>query len=140
MTVSPELEIQGFIFSALKSDANVMALVSGVYDVPPTNPWGAKNAYISLGATDTTTDDADCIDGLTHTIQIDVWSRSVGMPACKAIVTAVKRALHQTDAQLAENGLNQVNMVFARTLRDPDGLTNHGVLQFEFRVEDLTNA
>lgn len=140
MTISPELEIQGFVVNRLKADAAVMALVNGVYDVPPTDPWGTKKAYISIGATDTTTDDADCIDGLTHTVQVDVWSRSVGMPACKAIVTAVKRSLHQTSAQLAENGLNQVNMVFARTLRDPDGLTNHGVLQFEFRVEDLTNG
>lgn len=140
MTISPELEIQGFITSRLKADAAITALVSGVYDVPPPAPWGTKNAYISLGATDTTTDDADCIDGLTHTIQIDVWSRSVGMPACKTIMTAIKRNLHQTTAELAENGLNQVNLVFARTLRDPDGLTNHGVMQFEFRVEDLTNG
>lgn len=137
MTISPELEIQALIVSRLKADTAIMALVHGIYDVPPPDPWGAKKAYISLGATDTTTDDADCIVGLTHTVQVDVWSRSVGMPVCKAIMAAVKRNLHQTTAQLSENGLNQVNMVFARTLRDPDGLTNHGVLQFEFRVEDL---
>lgn len=140
MTISPETEIQGFIVSRLKADAAVMALVNGVYDVPPDNPWGAKKAYISLGATDSTPDDADCIDGLTHVVQVDVWSRSVGMPACKNIVAAVRRNLHQTTALLTENGLNQVNLVLSRTLRDPDGLTNHGVLQFEFRVEDLTDV
>lgn len=139
MTVSPEFEIQGFIVNHLKADAAVMALVNGVYDVPPTDPWGTKKAYITLGATDTMPDDADCITGLTHTVQIDVWSRSVGMPACKAICTAVKRSLHQTAADLTENALVEVSMTMERTFRDPDGMTNHGVLQFEFRVEDLTD-
>lgn len=140
MTVSPELEIQGFIVDRLKADAAVMAIAGGVYDQPPASPYKTKTAYITIGPTDTTPDDADCVDGLTHTVQVDVWSKSVGMPECKRLMAAVKRSLHQTTAQLAENGLNQVNMVFARTLRDPDGLTNHGVLQFEFRVEDLTNG
>lgn len=139
MTIAPSLEIQSFIVSRLKADVALMALINGVYDVPPADPWGTKKAYISLGATDTSPDDADCVTGETHTVQIDVWSRSVGMPACKSICTAVKRSLHQTDAELAENGLNQVNLIFERTLRDPDGLTNHGVMQFEFRVEDLTD-
>jgi hypothetical protein len=137
MTVTPSLEIQGFIVSRLKADADVMALVNGVYDVPPASPWGTKNAYISLGSTDMIPDDADCITGETHSVQIDVWSRSVGMPECKKICAAVKRSLHGADVEFAENALVQVECTMLRTMRDPDGLTNHGVLQFEFRIEDM---
>jgi hypothetical protein len=138
MTISPEYEIQTFIVSTLKADAAVMALAGGVYDVPPTEPYKGKTAYISLGATDSVTDDADCISGISHTIQIDIWSKAVGMPECKKLMTAVRRCLHQTEAELAENGLCEVNLVFSRTLREPDGLTNHGVMQFEFQVQDMT--
>lgn len=140
MTVSPELEIQDFILSTLKASADVMAIAGGVYDVPPSTPYKTKTAYISLGPTDSTPDDADCIDGILHTAQVDIWSKAVGMPECKRLMTAVRRAIDQAVAELPENGLNQVNLTLSRTFRDPDGLTNHGVLQFEFLVEDLTNG
>lgn len=140
MTVSPEYEIQVFIVTALKADASVMALAAGVYDVPPVEPYKTKTAYISIGSTDTVPDDADCIIGERHTVQIDIWSKAVGMPECKKLMTAVKRRLHMADDELAENGMADVNLVLARTLRDPDGVTSHGVLQFEFVVEDLTDG
>lgn len=140
MTIAPAVEIQGFIVSRLKANTALMALINGVYDVPPASPWGTKNAYVSLGATDIIPDDADCVTGETHTVQIDVWSRAVGMPACKAICSAVKRSLHDAPVEFAENALVSVQCTLSRTLRDPDGLTNHGVLQFEFRIEDLDEA
>lgn len=140
MTISPEFEIQAFTVATLKASPTLMALIDGVYDVPPPNPFGAKQAYVSLGPTDTVIDDADCVDGWLHTLQIDVWSRSVGMPACKKIMTEVKRALHANSAELNENGLSEIRLSLMRTMRDPDGQTNHGVMQFEFAVEDLTDA
>lgn len=137
MTVAPPFEIQTFLVARLKSDTSVMALVNGIYDVPPTDPWGAKKAYISFGPTDVIPDDADCVVGETHTVQIDIWSRSVGMPECKKICAAVKRCLHDADAAFAENALVEIECTLYRTMRDPDGLTNHGVMQFEFKIEDL---
>lgn len=136
MTTPSSLELQGLIVSTLKADANVMALVDGIYDQPPANPWnGARQAYISFGPSDMTTDDADCADGETHTVQLDVWSRTVGAVACKRICGAVKAALHDADLQLSENALVQMLLEFQQIARDPDGLTTHGAMQFTAMVE-----
>lgn len=132
----PALELQGLIVNTLKTNANVMALVDGVYDTVPDEPWGVRQAYISLGACDMVPDDADCIAGETHTIQLDVWSRKVGQVECKKICAAVKAALHLQDLALAENALVEIRLALQVVTRDPDGLTMHGAMQFSAMVED----
>lgn len=138
------LELQGMIVSTLRANTAVMALVSGVYDQPPSDAsgapldtvWGAANGYISLGPEDILTDDADCVTGATHTVQIDVWSRKVGRVHCKQICAAVKAVLHDQDLQLSDNALVQMTLEVFHVLRDPDGLTTHGAMQFTAIVEE----
>jgi hypothetical protein len=87
MTVSSvQAEVQKLIYDTLKADAAVMALVDGVYDEAPSNPFGAKQAYIGIGSSDVVTDDADCILGAEVTFQLDAWSRTVGKVGCRKIV------------------------------------------------------
>lgn len=132
---SPAYEIQVLLVSTLKANAAVMALVDGVYDTVPANPFGAKKAYISLGPEDFVPDDAECLAGELHTVQIDVWSRSVGMPECKKICSAVRDALHEVDLQLADNAFCECRLTLSQTMRDPDGITIHGAMQFEIAIE-----
>ena len=133
---SPAFEVQAKVVQTLKANAPLMALVNDVYDTVGASPWGAKLAYVSLGPMDALIDDADCIDGEVHSMQIDVWSRAVGGKGiCKKIVDAVKRALHNADIELTDNALVEINLELYRILDDPDGLTKHGVLQFRVAVE-----
>lgn len=135
---SPAFELQVLIVSTLKNSAAVMALIDGVYDTVPSTAWdGPRKAYISLGPSDMTTDDADGIVGETHTVQLDVWSRAVGQPDCKKICTAVKKALHKRPLTMSDNALVEINMTLERIMRDPDGLTIHGAMQFEVMIESL---
>jgi len=134
---SPAYEIQALIVTTLKGRQAVMALINGVYDSVPTDPWGTKQAYISFGPTDVLIDDADCIDGEVHTVQLDVWSRTKGQVDCKRICDAVKDALHHESLELAANALADIELVLFRVLRDPDGMTTHGVMQFTVTVEAL---
>ena len=136
MTTPADLELQGLIVTTLKASDDVMALVDGVYDRPPASPFGTKQAYISMGPSDLQPDDADCIDGETHTIQIDVWSRTPGQVACKRICGAVKAALHDQDLELTENALVQMTLTFQQVFGDPDGLTTHGAMQFTAMAEE----
>ena len=133
----PALELQVLIVQTLKADAAVMVLVNGVYDSIPTDPWGAKLAYVSLGPSDVIVDDADCIDGEIHSVQLDCWSRKPGMPECKRIAHAVKAALHNRDLELTDNAFVECQLENVRYLRDPDGETNHAAMQFSFTVEAL---
>ncbi|OYR18946.1 hypothetical protein CEV31_2286 [Brucella thiophenivorans] len=80
-------------------------------------------------------DSADCVDGETHTIQLDVWSRAVGQVECKNIVDGIRKALNRSQPELAESAVVAVNIPICQIVRDPDGLTTHGIIQVEIMVE-----
>lgn len=134
---SPAHEIQVLLYNTLKNNGAVMALVDGVYDTVPATPFSGPNkAYISFGVDDATPDDADCIESEEHVVQIDIWSRQVGQVHCKNVCHAVKKALHLKPLQLGDHALVEIELVLGpRILRDPDGLTIHGAMQFRVAVE-----
>jgi hypothetical protein len=100
-------------------------------------PEDAVKPYLSFGPEDMVPADAECADLLEITIQIDVWTDSVGRVTCKTLMETVRRALHDADLALATHALADSRMELARLVKDPDGLTHHGVLQFRFDVEAL---
>lgn len=132
--MSVSVGLQDFILAKLKGDAGVSALVgSRIYDGPPATP---EFPYISLGASDFTPDDADCIDMREETIQIDCWSRANGRKwPCKQIVDAVVGALRHLDGDLAEGALVDSEIRIARVINDPDGITAHGIVQLAAVIE-----
>lgn len=132
---APGVELHVALVTAMKGNGALMALVDGIYDKPPANPWGALAAYVSIGASDVGIDDAECVDGEEHNVQIDVWSRAVGQVKCKAICSAIKAVLHQAELVLDTNALVESELQLYRVFSDPDGLTTHGVLQFRIAIE-----
>lgn len=132
--IDPDLELQGAIIATLKADATVAALVGDrVFDTVTPE---AAFPYITYGPTTVLEDDADCITGHEVGIQIHSWSREVGTPEAKRINDAIHAALHNNDAvTLAQNALVYLQHRTSQTFRDPDGITNHGVLQFEAFIE-----
>ncbi|MDX0230245.1 DUF3168 domain-containing protein [Sinorhizobium meliloti] len=133
MAISPDLELQGVVFDVLRADPEMISLVNGrIYDRVPENK---VFPYVSFGPTDDFEDDADCIYGTDLTIQLDVWSREVGFPEAKRICNAARNALHDKDLQLTENALVQIACRGIRMLRDPDGLTSHGIVEINAFIE-----
>ena len=130
---SPTYELQGQIVTLLKASSDLSAIIGGrVYDRVPENP---TFPYVSFGSSDEVSDDAECIDGFTVTMQIDVWSRAVGFPECRRIVDAVRKALPEDGITLADNALVTFTHRISRVFRDNDGLTSHGAMTFEAFVE-----
>lgn len=130
---SPELELQGAIYSALIADPTLSALVGDrVFDDVPRD---ASLPYVSFGPMDSQEDDADCIDAVVVYIQIDCWSQEVGYPQVKALSDAVRRCLHDADLDLPTNGLVMIEHSQSRHMRDPDGLTSHAAVDFVATVE-----
>lgn len=128
-----EYELQSAVITRLKADATVTALISGrIYD---TVPQGVVFPYVTIGPVDSVTDDADCITGFEVAQQIDCWSRAVGFPEVKKIVDAVRAALHDYNLPLATHALAFFEHRNTRIVRDPDGLTSHGILGFEAAIE-----
>lgn len=136
MSTDPSLELQAAILAKLKADPQVSALVDGrIYDsVPPAPTF----PYVAFGPVDVIEDDADCINAAAVYQQIDAWSRAVGFPEVKRVADAVRNALHGVDDETMPLPVNALVIFEHRqttTFRDPDGLTNHSVLQFQASVE-----
>lgn len=63
-------------------------------------------------------------------LTVHVWSRQAGMQECQQLMTRVKDALDRQ--RLPAAGFQWVDTIweYAQTLREPDGLTRHGILRF----------
>ena len=134
MPADPDLELQGLIITRLKADAAVIALVGNrVYD---SVPQGAPFPYISYGPSNVIEEDATCINGATHYLQVDGWSRAPGFPEAKKIAGAVRDCLHDVEGlTLTDNALVMLEHYQTQIMRDPDGLTSHAVITLQAYVE-----
>lgn len=133
--MSAAAELQKTVYAALVADAGVGALIGDrIYDAMPS---GGNYPCVTFGPSQEITDDADCIDGEEHYLQLDVWSREQGrMNPCKQIVAAVKAALHETDLTLADPyAMAFIRVTDTRTMRDADGITAHGIVTIQAMVE-----
>jgi len=133
--MSVSVSLQDLIISKLKADPKVSALVADrVYDGVPKDP---TFPYISMGASDFRTDDAECINSREETIQIDCWVRKNGRKwPCKEIVDAIVGALRNVTGELSNGTLVGLNIELSRVLDDPDGITVHGVVQVTGLVDE----
>ena len=132
--MSPGRELWKVVREALLG-ADILSLVSAVYDKVPTSPWGGKNAYVSRGPSYWNDDGAECIDGLEITLQIDVWSKINNTWAVDEIVEIVRKALHEHELPFVDNALVELRVEICRITDDPDPLVTHGMVQVVALVE-----
>jgi hypothetical protein len=129
--ISSALQIE--VVSRLKS--NVTAVQGRVYDAPPP---GAQLPYISLGPSTSTIDDAECSDGRSEVVQIDVWAHALPNKAlAKNIVDQVVGALR--NYRIPDNSplrASPFRVMTFRVIDDPDPTILHGVVQFEVYLQD----
>lgn len=132
----PSYALQVALVAALKAAGVLPVVVGGrVYDsVPP----GATFPYVTLGDCQVLPDKAECVDGVEVSVQVDAWSRAVGYGEAKTIGAAIVAALD--DRPLTVDGFNVTvfELESARYLRDPDGLSRHGVITFRGLLEAST--
>ncbi len=122
------------MYQALIANADVAALVGDrVYDVPPREP---QFPYVSFGPNSYQPERQDCFARRMEVFQIDCWTRDLERSQpLKAICDAVVGALDTVTLTLDEPyATGRVELILARTMDDPDGITRHGVLQFECEV------
>jgi hypothetical protein len=123
-----QFELQKTIYSALSSDNTLTStLGASVHDEVP---QGTAYPFVQIGedtAVDYSTKDET---GAETTVVMHVWSRVAGSAQAKNIMDRVHTLLH--DSNLTVTGFNLVNMrmEFSDLIRDPDGLTRHGIMRF----------
>ena len=127
MTIG-QFALQSSIYSTLSNDNNLtQVLGAGVYDEVTE---GATYPFVALGeetAVDYST--KDLVGGET-TVNIHIWSQYKGSKETKNIMDKIHDLLH--DSNLTVSGFNLINLRFEYSdiMRDPDGVTRHGVMRF----------
>lgn len=128
--IDPSLPLQAAIVAALK--AGIPA--ARVYDDVPEYP---KFPYFSLGPDDVLDDHDQCVGGADTSCQVHVWSRAVGRVEAKQMVAAAILALDQPLTVVGHVVvIHQVTS--ARVDRDPDGVTQHGVIVVRYATTPAT--
>ena len=123
-----QFALQTAVFAKLSTDNNLTAVLGAkVFDDIPEN---TLYPYVQLGedtAIDYSTKDQT---GSEVTVNVDVWSRYRGSLEAKNIMDRIHTLLH--DSSLSVTGSNFINMrfEFSDIIRDPDGITRHGVMRF----------
>ena len=121
-------EIQKAIYDALIASP---AIAGGrVYDRVPENP---TFPYIGIGDEQSIDDGNACDDGWEVSSDVHVWSRAVGFPETKGLVSAIVPRLAAISA-VPGFTLIAAGVENTRVFRDPDGLTSHGVISVRFVI------
>lgn len=124
-----DLELQGAIVARLRSYPPLTALVGQkIYDNPPAD---AKTPYVTMGDFDVHRDDVTCSRGFKIFVTLHAWSvYGGGFLEVRQIADAIVDALHEHPMNLPTNQLISLDYRQTRTMRDPDGMTSHGVIEF----------
>lgn len=109
------------------------ALLPVLSPVPLLDAAGPDQEYPYVTFGEFAADQADCLtaEGVDMDMTIHVWSRQPGMLETQLLMDIVKDTLHGKSFALT-GAVQHVTTIweYATTLRDPDGLTRHGVLRF----------
>lgn len=141
--MDPTYELIRECISILKADTAIAAIVGEkIYDRVPEKQDGSPNVespYISLGSTNFLTEDFDCVDAATISIQFNCWSWGDGEQYSSAMVRKlsflVRKALHKREIELNQNGFVNIEHQITAYNRANDGVTHQASVGFETLVD-----
>ena len=131
-----QFALQTAVYSTLSSDTNLTStLGAGVYDDVP---QGSAYPFVQIGDDSTMDYSTKDVSGSETTLNLHVWSQNHGSKQAKDIMDRVHTLLHDTN--LTVTGFNFINnrMEFSDIIRDPDGITRHGIMRFRTIVLGTT--
>ena len=124
--------LQTILYSTLNGDSTLTStLGAGIHDDVPED---SDFPYVTMGESTVMDYGTMDVDGSDNTINIHVWSQYKGAKEAKDIMDRVHTLLH--NSSLSVSGFNLVNLrfEFSDILRDPDGVTRHGVMRFRASI------
>ena len=134
--MSFETAAQQIVYTALAGN-----ITANVYDDVPYLPEGMPRnnfPYVVIRDDDTSAWDTDDTLGKEIDVNIDIWSRTAGFKQTKAIMGEIYDILNR--GALTKTGYNIVDCLCteSQALRDPDGITRHGVMVFKLTIQKET--
>lgn len=111
--------------------AQVPGLTGRVYDRATES---TAYPYATLGPSNWVNEDVECIDARLVTQQIDIWHSASNKGVLEDLTDDVSGALAGWSDTISLT-MQPLRVYLVRIMDDPDGVSVHGVVQVEARVE-----
>lgn len=125
------LAVQTALVAALRGDAQLTDMVSGIFDSVPVE---AALPYVTLGGDTVSDASSKTGSGREHRVTINVWDAASGAARVKAVLARVEAAVVAIAGVF--DGHHIVSALFLRSFvtRNPDGAAQ-GVAEFRIRSQ-----
>ena len=136
MTIG-QFELQSGIYTVLNSDSTLTnTLGASIFDEVPEE---STYPFVSLGEETSVDFNTKDLDGGSITVNIDVWSQYKGAKETKQIMDRIHTLLHNGSVSVSGFNLIRLQFEFSDVMRDPDGVTRHGVMRFRAIILGTTS-
>ena len=125
--------LQTSVYNALTGNSSLTSSVTGIYDFVPEN---TSFPYVKVGDQTIVDDGTKDKKGSDFTLIVHTFSRYRGSKEIKEIMSLVYGILHESSLTIS-GASNNMRFEFSDIIKEPDGLTTHGVQRFKTFV--LTN-
>lgn len=135
MSLDPDRALAAAVLDCLRADSSVSALLAGrVYDEPPASP---AYPYVTLGRAETRPWGGLNGEGVEHALTLTCVSRFGGAEEAKAVVAALRAALHGAGLSLTDHRLVNLRATYSDVFRGSDWRSTFGVLRVRAVTEPL---
>jgi hypothetical protein len=135
VSLDPDRALQAAVLAQLRADSSVSALLAGrIYDEPPASP---AYPYVTIGRTETRPWGGLNGEGVEHAVTLTCVSRFGGAEEAKAVVAAMRAALHGAELTLTDHRLVNLRATYSDVFRGSDWRSTFGVLRVRAVTEPL---
>lgn len=137
--MSSQVQVTIAIIAALKADVALTNLLTTYAASPAVFTHVPQDLqeypYVALFDTELNGDDNDCRLGFDGVLNIHSWSDKRDMAVIGDIQKAIYDALHHAELTMTGYSLIELAQEFSTILRDPDGITLHGVQRYRIILQ-----
>lgn len=132
---SMSFALQQAIFAALSASSDLQALIGNPPRLFDYVPRESAFPYVVLGDGNEADWSTATEDGTEHSLQIDVWSRSIGHKEAMQIADVIRATLNNAALTVSGTTLIDIRHLATDFSREPDGQTFRARLQFRAVTE-----
>ncbi len=137
--MSEQVQTVVAIIAALKADATLTALLTTYAASPAVFTHVPQDLesypYVVLFDSGLSDDSNDCNLGFDGVLNIHSWTDQRDMAVIGNIQKAVYDVLNHAELSMAGYSLVELHQEFSTILRDPDGITLHGVQRYRIILQ-----
>ena len=140
--MSEKIQIVTAIIAALKANVALSALLATYASTPAVFTHAPEDKtlqypYLVLFDVGLDGDDNDAHLGFDGVLNLHSWSDSRDMATVGNIQKAIYDILHHAEFTMTGYNLVDIHQEFSTILRDPDGITLHGVQRYRISLQTI---